>query len=156
MKSLLWSIQSLSVSNSLSATATHLIEGENNRRLSKRQFPEATGTTKLLQLLSSGYTKITEQGETSALLNLSRILGGFSVTYFQVPWATKHGALQTFGCEAAAGAGLFLIIVPLLQIKGRYLRVSSSIMSAFTKSTTDRTSSASLLVLSFCNHDVSN
>src|SRR6267154_6458488 len=34
------------------------------------------------------------QGEISALQNLSRVLGGFSVAYFQVPWATKHGALQ--------------------------------------------------------------
>lgn len=40
-------------------------------------------------------------GEISALLNLARVFGGFSVAYFQVPWATKHGALQTFGCEAA-------------------------------------------------------
>ena len=40
-------------------------------------------------------------GEISALLHVSRVLGGFSVAYFQVPWATKHGALQTFGCEAA-------------------------------------------------------
>ena len=60
----------------------------------------------------------------SALLNLARVLGGFSVTYFQVPWALKHGALQTFGCEAAVVAGLFLLVVPALQIKGRYLRVS--------------------------------
>ncbi len=41
------------------------------------------------------------QGEISALQNLARVLGGFSVGYFQVPWATKHGALQTLGCEAA-------------------------------------------------------
>jgi hypothetical protein len=41
------------------------------------------------------------QGEISALINLARVLGGFSVAYFQVPWATKHGALETFGCEAA-------------------------------------------------------
>jgi len=40
-------------------------------------------------------------GEVSALLNLARVLGGFSVAYFQVPWAIKYGALQTFGCEAA-------------------------------------------------------
>ncbi|KAI0345576.1 MFS general substrate transporter [Trametopsis cervina] len=62
------------------------------------------------------------QGETSALLNLARILGGFSVTYFQVPWATKHGALQTFGCEAAIVAGIFILIVPALQLKGGQLR----------------------------------
>ena len=41
------------------------------------------------------------QGEISALQNLSRVLGGFGVAYFQVPWANKHGALQTLGCEAA-------------------------------------------------------
>ena len=41
------------------------------------------------------------QGEISGLINLSRTLGGFSVAYFQVPWATKNGALQTFGVEAA-------------------------------------------------------
>ncbi|KXN86661.1 hypothetical protein AN958_09839 [Leucoagaricus sp. SymC.cos] len=42
-----------------------------------------------------------KRGEISALLNLVRILGGFSVAYYQVPWASKNGALQTLGCEAA-------------------------------------------------------
>ncbi|KAG6899941.1 hypothetical protein C0993_005063 [Termitomyces sp. T159_Od127] len=41
------------------------------------------------------------QGEVSALINLARTLGGFAVAYFQVPWAAKNGALQTFGVEAA-------------------------------------------------------
>ncbi|PSR73732.1 hypothetical protein PHLCEN_2v10422 [Hermanssonia centrifuga] len=63
------------------------------------------------------------QGEISALLDLGRTLGGFSVAYFQVPWATKNGAIQTFGVEAAIVAGLFLLVVPTLQIKGSYLRV---------------------------------
>ncbi|KAN0107659.1 Major facilitator superfamily domain containing protein [Russula decolorans] len=62
------------------------------------------------------------QGEISALQNLSRVLGGFSVAYFQVPWATKHGALQTLGCEAAIVAGLFVLIVPTIQLTGRTLR----------------------------------
>ncbi|KAH9991576.1 MFS general substrate transporter [Russula vinacea] len=62
------------------------------------------------------------QGEISALLNLARVLGGFSVAYFQVPWAVKHGALQTFGCEAAIVAGLFVLIVPTIQLTGRTLR----------------------------------
>jgi len=42
------------------------------------------------------------QGEISALVNLARTLGGFSVAYFQVPWATKHGAftgLWRGGCH---------------------------------------------------------
>ncbi|KAF9026145.1 MFS general substrate transporter [Hymenopellis radicata] len=62
------------------------------------------------------------QGEISALVNLARTLGGFAVAYFQVPWATKNGALQTFGCEAAIVTGLFFLIVPALQIRGRSLR----------------------------------
>ncbi|KNZ71970.1 hypothetical protein J132_05246 [Termitomyces sp. J132] len=66
------------------------------------------------------------KGEISALINLARTLGGFSVAYFQVPWATKHGAIQTFGVEAAIVIGLFLMVVPALQIKGRRLRVRST------------------------------
>ncbi|KAL1702681.1 major facilitator superfamily domain-containing protein [Schizophyllum commune] len=62
------------------------------------------------------------QGEISALINQARTLGGFAVPYFQVPWAEKHGALQTFGCEAAIVAGLFLLVVPYTQLKGRSLR----------------------------------
>jgi len=62
------------------------------------------------------------QGEISALQNLSRVLGGFSVAYFQVPWATKHGALQTLGCEAAIVLGLFVLIIPTIQLTGRTLR----------------------------------
>lgn len=70
----------------------------------------------------------------SAMINLARTLGGFSVTFFQVPWATKHGAIQTFGCEAAIVAGLFLLVVPLLQLQGRYLRVSFSFSESGAKS----------------------
>ncbi|KAA1473144.1 MFS general substrate transporter [Dentipellis sp. KUC8613] len=62
------------------------------------------------------------QGEVSALVNLARTLGGFAVAYFQVPWAMKNGAVQTFGCEGAVVAGLFLLIVPVVQWKGRQLR----------------------------------
>ncbi|KAI9616038.1 hypothetical protein H4Q26_011290 [Puccinia striiformis f. sp. tritici PST-130] len=58
-------------------------------------------------------------GEISAQ---ARVLGGFAVPYFQIEWASKKGALQSFGCEAAIQAGLFLLIVPLVQIKGDSLR----------------------------------
>lgn len=67
------------------------------------------------------------QGEISALVNLARTLGGFSVAYFQVPWATKHGALQTFGVEAAIVTGLFFLIVPWIQIKGSRVRERFSV-----------------------------
>lgn len=62
------------------------------------------------------------QGEISACINLARTLGGFSVAFFQVPWALKHGALQVFGVEAAIVIGLFFLSVPLIQIKGRSFR----------------------------------
>ncbi|KAH9810227.1 major facilitator superfamily domain-containing protein [Melampsora americana] len=63
-------------------------------------------------------------GEISALLNLARILGGFAVPYFQVEWASSRGALETFGCEAAIVSGLFFLTIPILQIKGKNLRVT--------------------------------
>ncbi|THU97475.1 MFS general substrate transporter [Dendrothele bispora CBS 962.96] len=66
-------------------------------------------------------------GEVSALINMARTMGGFAVAYYQVPWAEKNGALQTFGCEAAIVAGLFFLIVPLLQVKGRSLRAKFSL-----------------------------
>ncbi|CAH7666320.1 major facilitator superfamily domain-containing protein [Phakopsora pachyrhizi] len=72
-------------------------------------------------------------GEISALLNEARVLGGFAVPYFQVDWASENGALQTFGCEAAIIVGLFILIVPALQVKGEELRVSHSIAFPFYK-----------------------
>lgn len=51
-------------------------------------------------------------GEISALINLARTLGGFSVAYFQVPWAEKHGAVQVYGVEVAVCAALFFLVVP--------------------------------------------
>jgi hypothetical protein len=101
-------------------------------------------------IFASGMLMVLEQGEISALLNLARILGGFSVAYFQVPWAEKHGALQTFGVEAAWAisihfrsriftdnlktnsivVGLFFLVIPALQLKGSYLRVSGTYIAA--------------------------
>ncbi|CAK5272838.1 unnamed protein product [Mycena citricolor] len=83
---------------------------------------------------SSGFTRPPQpksncphQGEISALINLARVLGGFGVAYFQIPWAIKSGALQVFGCEAAIDAGLFLLVVPVLQVSGRDLRARFSL-----------------------------
>jgi hypothetical protein len=64
------------------------------------------------------------------------------VAYFQVPWATKSGALMVFGVEAAQVIillntfeepdgfyrlvfAMFLIAVPMTQLKGSYFRVSA-------------------------------
>jgi len=66
------------------------------------------------------------RGEIAGLLSLARVLGGFGVPYFQVPWSVKHGAMQTLGCEAAVTTAFFLLIVPTLQIFGRRLRARFS------------------------------
>ncbi|GJE87379.1 MFS general substrate transporter [Phanerochaete sordida] len=81
-------------------------------------------TTVVYVYLNDSFPKY--KGEMSALLNLARTLGGFSVAYFQVPWAVKHGALQTLGCEAAIVGALFMLVVPVMQIKGQTLRVRFS------------------------------
>jgi len=62
------------------------------------------------------------QGEVSTILNLARMIGAFSVLWYQVPWSSKDGAFQTFGTEAGIVCGLFLLIVPILQYKGSAIR----------------------------------
>jgi len=66
------------------------------------------------------------EGEVSGLLNLARILGGFAVPYFQIPWAKRGGALQAFGCEAAIVAGLFFLLIPTVHLYGSRLRARYS------------------------------
>jgi len=66
-------------------------------------------------------------GEVSGLVNMARTLGGFAVAYYQVPWAEKNGALQTFGTEAGVVAACFILIIPLLQIKGASWRAKYSL-----------------------------
>ncbi|KAK5046468.1 hypothetical protein LTR84_008271 [Exophiala bonariae] len=57
----------------------------------------------------------TAAGEVSALINLARLLGGFSVGYFQLQWGEKSGYNVTFGVQAAiVAAGI--MIIPLLHI----------------------------------------
>ncbi|KAJ7504857.1 MFS general substrate transporter [Mycena galericulata] len=82
-------------------------------------------TVAVLAYCSDAFPK--HHGEISAFFNLARVLGGFSVAYFQVPWALKHGALQVYGVEAAIVTGLFLLVIPFLQLKGRMLRERFSV-----------------------------
>lgn len=71
----------------------------------------------------------TRQGETSALINWARVLGGFAVPFYQLPWseAPSGGPLKVFAMEGAVGAGLFLLIVPFLQVYGSRLRARFSV-----------------------------
>jgi len=63
-----------------------------------------------------------KQGEVSAIINQARVLMGFAVAYFQVPWATRSGALEVFGVEISIVVGVFILVIPFLQWKGRTLR----------------------------------
>ncbi|KAI0403285.1 major facilitator superfamily domain-containing protein [Xylaria palmicola] len=63
-------------------------------------------------------------GEVSALLNLSRTLGGFIVSYFQVTWANAQGTKASFGIQSAVCVLAFLIIL-LLMAKGKAMRIWS-------------------------------
>ncbi|KDR69466.1 hypothetical protein GALMADRAFT_160462 [Galerina marginata CBS 339.88] len=89
------------------------------------QFAVMINTVAIYAYSNDAFPK--HPGEISALVNFARIVGGFSVAFFQVPWALKHGAIQTLGCEAAVVAGLFLFFVPFLQWKGKYLREKYSL-----------------------------
>ncbi|KAJ7062541.1 major facilitator superfamily domain-containing protein [Mycena amicta] len=62
------------------------------------------------------------QGEVSALFNFFRTISGFAVVYFQATWLGTRGGMQVFGCEAAIVGGLFLAVVPVLQVKGAAMR----------------------------------
>lgn len=63
-------------------------------------------------------------GEVGALVNQSRTLGGFIVSYLQVRWARAQGTEMSFGIQAAVCVFVFGLIV-LLQIYGKRLRVWS-------------------------------
>lgn len=61
-------------------------------------------------------------GEVSAWLNMSRTVGGFVVSYFQVTWAEAQGTKLSFGIQGAICAGAVVLIV-VLQVWGKRLRV---------------------------------
>ncbi|KAL2018605.1 hypothetical protein VTK56DRAFT_575 [Thermocarpiscus australiensis] len=48
---------------------------------------------------------------TGAWLNFGRVVGGFSVAYFQIPWLHRNGAALSFGCQAVVIVGAALVIV---------------------------------------------
>ncbi len=61
-------------------------------------------------------------GEVCAWLNMSRTVGGFIVSYFQVTWAEAQGTKLSFGIQGAVCAGAVVLVV-VLQVWGKRLRV---------------------------------
>ena len=60
-------------------------------------------------------------GEVSCWLNMSRVLGGFIISYFQVSWAESMGTKKSFGIQAAILSGAAFIL-PVLMKWGKTLR----------------------------------
>jgi len=61
--------------------------------------------------------------EIAGFLNFARVIGGFSVGYFQSPWGEKSGYATSFGVQAAI-VGCAMIIVVVLQRFGAGWRAS--------------------------------
>lgn len=58
---------------------------------------------------------------TGAWLNFGRVVGGFSVAYFQMPWVHRNGPALSFGCQAIVIVGAALVVAAT-QIWGRRWR----------------------------------
>ncbi|KAF2205365.1 MFS general substrate transporter [Delitschia confertaspora ATCC 74209] len=63
----------------------------------------------------------TASSEVAGLLNFARVIAGFGVGYFQMPWGLKDGFGLSFGIQAIIVAVAVLIII-LLQVYGGRLR----------------------------------
>jgi MFS family permease len=61
-------------------------------------------------------------GEVAGWLNFARVIGGFTVGYFQMPWGVKQGFNVSFGIQAAV-VGIALILLASIQKFGKGLRV---------------------------------
>ncbi|KIJ24686.1 hypothetical protein M422DRAFT_274492 [Sphaerobolus stellatus SS14] len=90
-----------------------------------RQIAVALNTVAVYAYANDCFPKY--NGEVSGLMSLFRTLAAFAMSYIQIGWVKKKGALQAFGCEASIVAGLFILVVPLIQIYGKRLRARFSV-----------------------------
>lgn len=58
---------------------------------------------------------------TGAWLNFARVVGGFTVAYFQMLWVSQSGPAVSFGCQAAVIVGAALVVLAT-QIWGKTWR----------------------------------
>ncbi|KAJ7690392.1 major facilitator superfamily domain-containing protein [Mycena rosella] len=66
-------------------------------------------------------------GEVSALFNFFRTIAGFAIVFFQAPWLEAQGGFRVFGIETAIVGALFVLIIPLVQMRGRAMRARYSL-----------------------------
>ena len=60
-------------------------------------------------------------GEVAAWINFGRTVGGFIITYYEIPWTTAMGTKDALGIQASIVAAAFGLIV-ILQFFGKRLR----------------------------------
>lgn len=60
-------------------------------------------------------------GEISAWFNFARVIGGFSVAYYQQDWGHRTGFDVSFGIQAAI-TGSAVVLLLILQVYGERLR----------------------------------
>lgn len=76
-------------------------------------------TTAINSYLLDAYPEAS--GEVAAWINFGRTVGGFIITYFEIPWIEAMGARNALGVQASiVAAGFGFIIV--LQFFGKRLR----------------------------------
>ncbi|RFU32155.1 hypothetical protein B7463_g4142, partial [Scytalidium lignicola] len=73
----------------------------------------------LFAYMADSYPNAT--GEISAILNLSRCIGGFAIAYFELPWGLKSGYDVSFGVESAIVASSVILLL-IFQKCGQRLR----------------------------------
>ena len=63
----------------------------------------------------------TASQEVAGFLNFARVIGGFTVGYYQQPWGARDGYSASFGVQAAI-VGVAVVIIVILQKFGGTLR----------------------------------
>ena len=74
-------------------------------------FTEVLTTSAVGAYLIDAYPQAS--GESGAWLNFARTVGGFTVGYVQIPWASSMGTQKQYGIQSAIMGAAFAIVVVL-------------------------------------------